>query len=147
MVAVYMSLPIWCFITWYSACIVLQIDPIKGSLDRMHKEKHVSLSLIFPKVLGIMPCFILAYAFSSLETPTDYNNVTLLRNCSNCWGKMLDVPLACFSVFVSLSDETMFLHYYFKCFIRRLYLCWFSLFCPISWQKQSAMFFFLIIVL
>ena len=77
MIAVYISLPIWCFITWYSACIVLQIDPIKGSLDQKDNERHIWLSLVIPKFLGIVPCIIMAYTFGSLETPTDSNHVTL----------------------------------------------------------------------
>lgn len=67
MIAVYSSLPIWCFITWYSSCIILQIDPVKGSLDRKDSKRHLTLSLVMPKVLGILPCIIFAYAIASAE--------------------------------------------------------------------------------
>src|SRR6478736_543077 len=52
-IAVYVSLFFWCYLTWYSACINLQIDPIRRSLDRKMNNHHINLSLLVPKLFGI----------------------------------------------------------------------------------------------
>ena len=66
-VAVYISIGIWCFITWYSGCIILQIDPINASLNRKQQRYHVNLSIVIPKILGIIPCVIFAYAIAATQ--------------------------------------------------------------------------------
>ena len=63
-VAVYIAIGIWCFITWYSGCIILQIDPIKGSLNRKEQPYHVDLTINIPKILGIVPCVIFGYSIA-----------------------------------------------------------------------------------
>jgi hypothetical protein len=73
-IAVYASLPFWCYITWYSACIILQIDPVKASLDRKEDERHVNRTLMIPKILGIIPCLILGYAIASTTQVTNNNH-------------------------------------------------------------------------
>lgn len=72
--AVYLSLPFWCWVTWYSGCIILQIDPIQPSLVRQNRKVHRWLSLLVPRIAGILPCIILlvAIAFVPNVTETKY---------------------------------------------------------------------------
>ena len=74
---VYITLFMWCIVTWYSACINLQIDPIKGSLDRRERRLHVQLKLLIPRLLGVVPCLILACAIYSVDHVTEDNHRTL----------------------------------------------------------------------
>lgn len=65
LVAVFLGL--WCYVTWYSACIILQIDPIETLDDtsvqaRLLRKSHQRLTLEIPRILGIVPCVILASA-------------------------------------------------------------------------------------
>jgi hypothetical protein len=65
LVAVFLGL--WCYVTWYSACIILQIDPIETLNDvsaqkRLVLSSHQRLTLEIPRILGIVPCLILASA-------------------------------------------------------------------------------------
>jgi len=73
-IAVYITLFIWCFITWYCGCMNLQVDPIRASLKRKDNERHVDLSLLIPKILGITPCVILAFAFFAATNVSNYNH-------------------------------------------------------------------------
>jgi hypothetical protein len=72
--AVYLTLPFWCWVTWYSGCIILQIDPIQPSLVRQNRKVHRRLSLLVPRIAGILPCMILlvAIAFVPNVTETKY---------------------------------------------------------------------------
>jgi hypothetical protein len=76
-ISVYASLAFWCFMTWYSACIVLQIDPVQSSLNRKNNQSHVNLSVLVPKILGIVPCLVMICAFSSLDTPSESTYLTV----------------------------------------------------------------------
>lgn len=68
--AVYLALPFWCGVTWYSACVILQIDPTESSLGRGSNPVHLKLSLIVPKVIGIIPCLILFVAIAMVPNVT-----------------------------------------------------------------------------
>lgn len=76
--AVYLTLPFWCWVTWYSACIILQIDPIQPSLDRRHRTSHLRLALLVPKIAGILPCVILLVAIAFVPNVTE-RNIQLLH--------------------------------------------------------------------
>lgn len=76
--AVYLTLPFWCWVTWYSACIILQIDPIQPSLDRRHRISHLRLALLVPKIAGILPCVILLVAIAFVPNVTE-RNIQLLH--------------------------------------------------------------------
>jgi hypothetical protein len=78
--AVYLTLPFWCWVTWYSACIILQIDPIQPSLVRRNKRIHLKLSLLVPKIAGIIPCVILltAITFVPNVTATNYQLIHII---------------------------------------------------------------------
>jgi hypothetical protein len=75
LIAVYIALPLWCFFTWYSACINLQVDPVAGSLRRKTNKLHGGLALLVPKLLGMVPCGIMAIAFLSADLATDNHQV------------------------------------------------------------------------
>lgn len=60
-------LALWCYVTWYSACIILQIDPIEtlddaAVKDRILNSSHQRLTIEIPRILGIVPCLIVASA-------------------------------------------------------------------------------------
>ena len=59
---------LWCFITWYSACIMLQTDPLDFDY---HKKYVVNTVVWLPKILGVMPCIILFIAFASAQNLED----------------------------------------------------------------------------
>lgn len=69
--AVYLTLPFWCWVTWYSACIILQIDPIQPSLVRQNRRVHRRLSLLVPRIAGIVPCVILLVAIAFVPNVTE----------------------------------------------------------------------------
>lgn len=69
--AVYLSLPFWCWVTWYSGCIILQIDPIQPSLVRQNRQVHRRLSLLVPRIVGIVPCVILLVAITFVPNVTE----------------------------------------------------------------------------
>lgn len=71
--AVYLTLPFWCWVTWYSACIILQIDPMQPSLDRRTSKIHLRLALLVPKVAGILPCVILLVSIAFVPNVTERN--------------------------------------------------------------------------
>ena len=60
-VAVFLVL--WSFVTWYSASIILQIDPLTVNLQAAHGSNiHKKLSLWFPRFLGVLPVAIIMIA-------------------------------------------------------------------------------------
>jgi hypothetical protein len=75
-VAVYLTLSIWCFITWYSGCINLQVDPVRPSLKQKESNEHIWWSLLIPRILGVTPCLIMGFAFySASNVSNNYNKI------------------------------------------------------------------------
>lgn len=58
-----LSLLLWCFITWYSASIILQIDPLTINLQSVQANKaHEERLRYFPRWLGVVPVGIMIFA-------------------------------------------------------------------------------------
>ena len=55
---------LWSFITWYSACIMLQTDPMDFDY---HQQYIVNTVVWLPKILGLIPFVIIFIAFASTQ--------------------------------------------------------------------------------
>ncbi len=67
------ALFLWSFITWYSACIMMQTDPMNYDLTKKYVQRIVVQT---PRILGISPWLIMIYTF--VKTPNLPNSSPLI---------------------------------------------------------------------
>lgn len=87
-----LALFLWSFITWYSACMMMQTDPMNFDLNKVYVQK---IALQTPRILGIVPFLIMIYTFA--KTP----------NLPN------DSPFVAAIIFLLLFAAAMYFLFYF----------------------------------